>query len=283
MRDFRDAKAMAQTLREALDAKSISLAHSDSLELIAKIFGLRDWNTLAARIQSAGGPATPPTEAPGAAADPASHTVRQEIAVAAAALDRYAGFYQLSEHAVFTVTREAHHLVMQLTGQRSVPFFAQSETEFFARVVDAQVSFVVAPDRRATSLILHQNGNDLPMARIDAATAQQIADQTAERVKNQSASPGTEAALRRLIDGVTSGRPDYDEMSPALAAATREQMAQLQPGMADLGPVQSIRFLGVGAQGEDVYSVRHENGASHWRIALDANGIISTAWVSPGP
>lgn len=52
MRDFRDAKAMAQTLTEALAAKSVSLSHSESLELIAKILGLRDWNVLAARIQA---------------------------------------------------------------------------------------------------------------------------------------------------------------------------------------------------------------------------------------
>ncbi|WP_204334224.1 hypothetical protein, partial [Klebsiella pneumoniae] len=66
------------------------------------------------------------------------------------------------------------------------------------------------------------------------------------------------------------------------AAATRKQMQWLQP-LADLGNIQSIRFLGVGEQGEDVYSVRHTNGAAHWRIALDDKGIISTAWVTPGP
>ncbi|RWN59559.1 MAG: endopeptidase La [Mesorhizobium sp.] len=52
MRDFRDAKAMAQTLSEALSAKSVSLSHSESLELIARVLGLRDWNVLAARIQA---------------------------------------------------------------------------------------------------------------------------------------------------------------------------------------------------------------------------------------
>ena len=52
MRDFRDAKAMAQTLREALHAKSVSFTHSESQELIAKILGFRDWNVLAARIQA---------------------------------------------------------------------------------------------------------------------------------------------------------------------------------------------------------------------------------------
>jgi ATP-dependent Lon protease len=52
MRDFRDAKAMAQTLRVELKAKGVCLTHSDNLELIAKVLGLHDWNTLAAKIQS---------------------------------------------------------------------------------------------------------------------------------------------------------------------------------------------------------------------------------------
>jgi ATP-dependent Lon protease len=52
MRDFRDAKAMAHSLREALKAKSVSLSHSESLELVARTLGLPDWNHLAAQIQS---------------------------------------------------------------------------------------------------------------------------------------------------------------------------------------------------------------------------------------
>jgi ATP-dependent Lon protease len=61
MRDFRDAKVMAHTLRDALKVKSISLTHSESLELIARIFGLHDWNVMAAIIQSSRPPAGPPT------------------------------------------------------------------------------------------------------------------------------------------------------------------------------------------------------------------------------
>jgi ATP-dependent Lon protease len=52
MRDFRDAKTMAQTLREALTAKSVSITHSESLELVAKLLGFRDWNVLSARISA---------------------------------------------------------------------------------------------------------------------------------------------------------------------------------------------------------------------------------------
>jgi uncharacterized protein len=52
MRDFRDAKTMAQTLRDELDAKSISITHSESLELVSRLFGFHDWNVLSARIQA---------------------------------------------------------------------------------------------------------------------------------------------------------------------------------------------------------------------------------------
>ena len=60
MRDFRDAKAMAQALREALKMKSVFLTHSESLELIATILGFHDWNVLSAAIQSQVQPAANP-------------------------------------------------------------------------------------------------------------------------------------------------------------------------------------------------------------------------------
>ena len=53
MRDFRDAKAMAHSLRDALKAKAIQTTHSESLELIAKAFGYDNWNILSAKIEAA--------------------------------------------------------------------------------------------------------------------------------------------------------------------------------------------------------------------------------------
>jgi ATP-dependent Lon protease len=58
MRDYRDAKAMAQALRQALKERSVSLTHSESLELIARLLGVADWNVLSARIQAATSPST---------------------------------------------------------------------------------------------------------------------------------------------------------------------------------------------------------------------------------
>jgi hypothetical protein len=53
MRDFRDAKAMAHTLRDELKAKAVETTHSECLELIAKAFGYENWNILSAKIEAA--------------------------------------------------------------------------------------------------------------------------------------------------------------------------------------------------------------------------------------
>ncbi|MDH6260671.1 LON peptidase substrate-binding domain-containing protein [Bradyrhizobium sp. BR13661] len=52
MRDFRDAKAMAQTLRDSLTTKAVTISHSESLELVSKMFGVADWNTLSALLHA---------------------------------------------------------------------------------------------------------------------------------------------------------------------------------------------------------------------------------------
>jgi hypothetical protein len=53
MRDFRDAKVMAHSLRDALKVKAMGITHSESLELIAKTFGYENWNILSAKIDAA--------------------------------------------------------------------------------------------------------------------------------------------------------------------------------------------------------------------------------------
>ena len=55
MRDYRDAKAMARRLREALAQKGVSQTHTECLELIARSFGLKDWQVLAAMIEADAG------------------------------------------------------------------------------------------------------------------------------------------------------------------------------------------------------------------------------------
>jgi hypothetical protein len=47
---YLDAKAMAKSLRESLSGRNVSLSHSECLEIVARQFGLSDWNRLAAKL-----------------------------------------------------------------------------------------------------------------------------------------------------------------------------------------------------------------------------------------
>jgi CubicO group peptidase (beta-lactamase class C family) len=64
------------------------------------------------------------------------------------------------------ITRDGDHLLAKLTGQAAYPIFPEAPREFFWRVVDAQLSFVVDAANQVTGVILHQNGKDLRGTRV---------------------------------------------------------------------------------------------------------------------
>jgi serine-type D-Ala-D-Ala carboxypeptidase/endopeptidase len=102
-----------------------------------------------------------------------------------------------------------------------------------------------------------------------------------EKLEEKPAAPGTEEALRRLIQGLTSGKPNYDSMSPALAHATQQQLPKLQPVLAQMGGLQSLTLMSVDAQGNDTYMARFERGAIEWHLRLAPDGTIASALVRP--
>lgn len=94
----------------------------------------------------------------------------KEIAVEPSVLDRYVGLYELAPNFVLAITREGNRLYSQATGQPRTELFAESETKFFLKVVDAQITFQTAAGGRATGLILHQGG-DHPAKRVESHAA----------------------------------------------------------------------------------------------------------------
>jgi hypothetical protein len=91
---------------------------------------------------------------------------RTAITVSRDVLQRYVGTYQLTPQFVLDVTLGESGLQVHPTGQNVSDLFAESETEFFFKVVDAQISFVRDVQGAVTGLVLHQNGNDLAARRI---------------------------------------------------------------------------------------------------------------------
>lgn len=86
-------------------------------------------------------------------------------------LDHYVGQYQLAPGLILTVQREGPQLIAQATGQPPAPIYPESKTEFFYKVVDAQLTFDLGPHGVATGLMLHQNGRDIPGKKISSQPA----------------------------------------------------------------------------------------------------------------
>ncbi len=87
--------------------------------------------------------------------------LRTQVEIDPAILDRYVGDYVMAPGVVMSITVENGQLFAQLTGQPAVEIYPESETDFFYRVVDAQIGFTLE-DGAAKSLTLYQNGQTMP-------------------------------------------------------------------------------------------------------------------------
>lgn len=90
---------------------------------------------------------------------------REEVEVDPEILRRYVGTYRLAEDFEIEVTLVGGRLYVQATGQQRFPVYAASETEFFLRAVEAEITFVVE-DGEATAMVLHQGGMDQTAERV---------------------------------------------------------------------------------------------------------------------
>jgi hypothetical protein len=91
---------------------------------------------------------------------------RKAITLDSATLEKYVGQYQITPNLVMTVTNENGRLMTQATGQSKVEIFAESETKFFVKAFDAQITFVKDGQGNVTNMILHQRGRDTSAQKI---------------------------------------------------------------------------------------------------------------------
>lgn len=93
---------------------------------------------------------------------------RTAIHLPPAALQKFVGQYQLAPNFILTIRRNGDQLESQATGQSSFPIYPASKTEFFLKVVNAQITFVENAKGDVTSLVLHQNGRNMPAPKISS-------------------------------------------------------------------------------------------------------------------
>jgi hypothetical protein len=92
---------------------------------------------------------------------------------------------------------------------------------------------------------------------------------------------GSEQALRRYIDALRRGEPNYDDMTPQIAGYTRHALVLNQAILARLGALRAMLFRTALANGTDVYFVHFANGSAEWRIGLVKQGKIGRMALGP--
>jgi CubicO group peptidase (beta-lactamase class C family) len=91
----------------------------------------------------------------------------KEVAVDPKLLDGYVGRYGVPPNLILTVTREGSHLFVRENDEPKDELFAESARQFFSKAADDVFTFEVDSQGRATKMILHTGGKDIPIKRID--------------------------------------------------------------------------------------------------------------------
>ena len=90
---------------------------------------------------------------------------RKAIALPAATLTQYAGTYEISPTASFTIRADGGKLLAKMTNQDEKELFAEKADEFFFKDVDAQIVFVRDASGKITGALSRQTGRETKAVR----------------------------------------------------------------------------------------------------------------------
>ena len=92
---------------------------------------------------------------------------RKEIAIDPSRLDRLVGRYELRPEFILTILRKGDELWSVATGQPEFRIYPESETKWFLKNFDAQLTFELDENGVAKSLTLHQGGRNIPAKKME--------------------------------------------------------------------------------------------------------------------
>ena len=146
------------------------------------------------------------------------------------------------------MSRDGSRLFTQLTGQPKFEVFAESDKDFFLKVVDAQLTFETDASGKATAVVLHQNG----------------VDQHAKRIEGEPVVPKGITLDAATLDGCV-GRYQYSTATYTITREGTQLFAQItgQPKSRDFCAKRD-RVLLHGGRGADHVRARRA-GKGHCR------------------
>jgi len=92
--------------------------------------------------------------------------VRLPIEIDPRIYDSYIGEYELMSDFIVTITTENNRIFAQATGQNMFEIYPESETKFFLKAFDAQLTFIKNEQGKVTEFIWHQGGREFPSKKI---------------------------------------------------------------------------------------------------------------------
>ena len=212
--------------------------------------------------------ASAPADAPIPAAD-------EHVTPDSSTLERYIGCYFRNRAlGVSTITRRDTNLVLEPIGQPALVLEQTGEADFALSKFDLVLCFEQIEQGAAKRLVIWERGIALRLERTDVETAKVIKQAIADRIRDCIPAPGSQEALRQMLDTGRAGNPNYDQMSPEFARVMRAQLPYWQIVGQHFGAIVSIEFLRVSNQGWDIYQVQHENDVHQYRIAMGDDGKV---------
>ena len=144
---------------------------------------------------------TSTAEAPISAAD-------EQVTPDASTLDRYIGYYFRNRAlGVSTITRRDTKLVLEPIGQPVLELEQTGEADFAIPKFELVLCFEQIEEGAAKRLVIWQRGTALRLERTDAETAKVIKQTIADRIKDRIPAPGSQDALRQMLDRAERATP----------------------------------------------------------------------------
>jgi hypothetical protein len=92
--------------------------------------------------------------------------------------------------------------------------------------------------------------------------------------------PKTEVVLRKRIQDLQQGKPDFNTMEPELQNAVKDQAQHTADIYRHLGALQSLKYIGTQG-GNDMYRAVYQNAPVTYAIRLSPSGKISLLLLQP--
>jgi hypothetical protein len=154
--------------------------------------------------------------------------------------------------AILTVTRDDTHLYAQLTGQPRFEIFPKSETDYFWKVVDAQVTFVKDSSGKVTKAVHHQNGATINAPRLEDVTPVKVDSAAYDAVVGKYDYGKGQATLSVTRDG--------DHMFAQLTGQAKFEIFPKSPAEFYWKVVNAQVTFVKDATGKVTKAIHHQNG-----------------------